>query len=1032
MLQTGVHTTALWSRPGAILSPPLSPPADTGDADIALSGIGAQGPATGFIHTLGVSAYSATDGRYRLAANGFALCSADEERLCYNSDGTFRGQYLQGGDTYFSAPWHDPDAGNGSGDAAYLASNGGGAVQYAGEHSEADIFGGTGGGVIVTQTDPDGSFHNANNVKASGVVAGDLLRHHAIIAIPVAAEASQIGLRGSGNRAFAFDFDHDASGNITGFSESWKSYRAGYHDMGTINGKRWWYLWVDRMAGGGSAEQAVGINLRSLSADCTGRKVHVCELMVQKNPATPPAAVPVCAVAKTFAPDTLHTSYAGVGYSCIGLAMSRSQTPGGRIVAPDVSIGVPYEPIETRITIHDAIENDDRSGILHNENEALYNRPWQLPTDFEIFYGPTFMADGWLTQNDDNDTCTNLAVEPVFKSRKDLRPILGRQNTSRTFITGTLKADDCIFLGVGDPVTSYWQQTSIRGFGTSTSFALGAGTRVQARNCLVMGGTLDTTRARHERQQDDQPDQQVYTGEFFPQIGADGSIDLSGTRFDRMARLAVSGTTASVAVALNLSGTAFDYVWSDPIYYSIGAFDAPNLSNRFHARITLIPGMSMWQSRKEIEVDTGSGYVDFSASGLALSDLPHGFLARHVGTFDFDTSTFTAAPDAAKAVRIRYFAAASGVNTSRPGYEWQADQMDYGDHHRHPDQGDVFEVDDGKGTRLRVYFDKGHYANGLVWNAGPNPALLNTGTHADNEQVNRQNVTLTNAAVENVVFLNRGQGMFHTGDPSMPANGSDINGNTITGLVGLHDGAVNAHRFDHSSSANAMETLSNAVFIQGHSGYRYSDGSGIYMCIGAAGVNNTLVLGENVWIATSHTDGTGDTGGGTTTGTLKFIDLPRVSNYNQFDTPGQGDALLSDLLEPGTIHATGQANAVDDPWNFAFANTAAATLGFDPNTILTMVKGTHQLWDEVTAELAAVYFREPDHYTAISNSTAVGTVVASGITASGFHARYSGNGGGYFTLEGEEVKVAKALTGKDKIFVMRLADDQTLVVDVTT
>ena len=698
-------------------------------------------------------------------------------------------------------------------------------------------------------------------------------------------------------------------------------------------------------------------------------------------------------------------------------------------VAPKVSVGVPYEPLETRITVHDTSETDDRSGILHNENEAFYNRPWQLPPTFEAFYGPTFMADGWLTQKDSNDACGSVAIRPVFRARRDLRPILGRQGTSRTFITDTLTTDDCIFLGVGDPVTSYWQQTSIRGFGTSTSFPLGAGTGVLARNCLVMGGTLDTTRARHERQQDDRPAQRVYTGEFFPQIGSDGRIDLSGTRFDRMARLAVSAATSTVAVTLDLSRTAFDYLWSDPVYYSIGVFDKPNLSDRFHARITLIPGMSMWQSCKQIEVDTGSGYVEFSASGMALADLPHGYLATHLGKYDFDSDTFTAAPNAAKTVRIRYFAAASGVHTSRPGYEWQADQIDYGGHHRHPDQGDVFEVDDGKGTKLRLYYDKGHYTSGQTWTVDTNPALLNTGTHADNEQVNRQNVKLTNAATRNVVFLNRGQGMFHTGDPSLPGNGSDICGNTINGLVAVLDCVANAHRFDHSRTSGAIEALSDAVFVQGYSDYRYSDGSGIYMSVGAAGTNNTLALGENVWIATSHANGTGDTGGGRTTGGLNFIDLPRVANYDQYDSPDKADALLSDLLNPEDLHASGQANPVSDPWNFAFADTAAATLGFDPNAILDFVKGDHPAWNDVIDDLVATYFREPDHYAAIPNSAAVGTVVASGVTATAFHARYGGNGAGYFVLDEGEVKVARALTGVDKIFVMRLAGDETVVVD---
>ncbi|MFB0612089.1 hypothetical protein [Aurantiacibacter poecillastricola] len=1026
MLYSGLHIPALWSRPGAYDAPTI--PRAPSDSEISLSGLMQAGPATGFTAEFGVDAYSATEGRYRLAPTGFAVCGPDEERLCYDADGTFRGQYLQGADTYYSAPWHDPSAPHNSSASAYLTkSSGSDTIAYAGSHAAKDIFGGTGGGVRLTQASTANSFFTAPNVKAAGVSAGDIVRYHAIVCIENATGAGAIRLRGAGALAFAFEFHHDADGHITGLTENWTTYRAGFHDMGPINGKRWFYLWLDRAANK-AGDYQVGIGFEDLQQ---GRTLHVCELMIQRNPATAPAAVPVCAASKTFAADTLHTSYAGIGYSCLGLAMSRSQVARGKITAPSVPVGVPYEPLETRIVLHETSENADRTGILHNVNEALYNRPWRTPVDFEVYYGPSYFPDGWLTQSSNVDACTNATISPVFQARRDLRPILGRHGTSRTYLAGTLRTDGCIFLGVGDPVTEYWQQTDIRSFSTSTSFPLGAGSGILARNCLAIGGTLHTTRARHEIQQDEDPANRVYTGEFIPELGGDGSIDLSGTRFHCMARLGISAVDAAIAVALDLSGTCFDYFWSDPIYYSRGTFDAPRLSDRFHGRITLFPGMSMWQSRKQIEVDTGGGYIDFSDSGLALRDLPHGYLAKHVGTYDFDTETLDPAPDPNKAVRIRYYACAAGVNTSRPGYEWQSDQIDYGTHHAHPDQGDVFEVDDGKGTRVRFYYDSGYYSSGPTWNVDPNPALLNTGTHADNEQVNRQSVTLTNATIENLVFLNRGQGLFHTGDPGLPANGSDIYGNTINGVVAVLDGVANAHRFDHSRTANATETLFNAVFVQAYSDYRYSNGNSIYMSFGAAGPNNTLQLGSNVWIATSHADGTGDTGGGTTVGTVNFIELPRIFNFDEYDSPLVADARLDDLLDPDAIHASGQAKPVADPWSFTFAPTAAAVLGFDPNAVLTVARGSHAEWDDVIADIVAAYLREPDHHAEIASTTEIGTTVFTGVSATRFHAQYGGNGQGLFAIADGELRVASELTGEDRIFVLRGDNDETFVVDVS-
>jgi len=1019
MLGSGLAIPAIWSRPVPMLNGRSIPHATS--SSLALAGVGDSGVTDGFGAL--VDSYSATAGRYRLSASGFAICAADEERLCYNSDGTFRGQYLQGADTYFSAPWHDAAQPSGSGDPIYLSGGGSGKITYPGDHVEDDIFGGTGGGVVLTDIGWN-QYHTANNTKATGVATNDVLRYQAIVCIEGATTAGRVDIRGGGNVAFAFTFDHDASGNITGFTENWGTYRAGYHDMGTINGKRWWYLWVDRAATSANDAQP-GIGFGNTAPD-TGKTYHVCELMVQKNPACAPAAVPVCAQAKTFAADTLATSLSDAGYVCEGLAMARSQMPLGNITAPAVSIGVPYEPLETRIGIFEGAEVAARSGILHNENQTDYLAPWKTPTTHSVNLGPTFLPADWHP-GETAKGCTNYTIEPVFKVRRDLRPILGPVAISSTWVTGTITADGCIWLGAGDKPDTYWQQTSIRS-STGATFFLTAGANIYTRDGLVMGSSLHTTRARYEIQEDDTPERQVYVGEFLPQPAGNGVIDFSGTRFDRLARVQVSGTNSATAVALNADDVAFDYIWSDPIFWGSGAYANPQLSRRFNGRTTAIADMSMWQSRKEIEVDTGSGYVDFSASGLSIEDLPHGALAQFVGTYDFDTDTLTPGTDADKAHRIRYYhnVAMTG-QISRPGLEWQSSQIDYGTYSRYQTKGDVFEIDTGT-LKVRFYYDTGYWFSGPTYTQTTTPAATATGTHPDNLQVNRLGVDITGAVQNDIVMLNAAQGHFHTGLSG--GGGSSITGGSLARVVGILADISNAHRFDHSSAASSTESITDSVLIQAAGPFRFADGTGVAMTLGAASANNTLTV-SNLTVASAAGDPDASSDGGTMSGAIEHVTLPRATGYSGFTSVTDGSVTLDDLLNAGDIHSSGQAEPVTDPWNFAFANSAAAALGFDANAVLTLAKGDHQEWDSVIASLASIYFREPDHYDAIADSAAVGTVVASGISAEQWHARYGANGEGYFAIDGTDVKVAKPLTGLDRIFVLRGSNDETFVVDVS-
>lgn len=997
---------------------------------IELAGIGSAGPGQGFTSVDQVHSYTATAGRYRLdrANDGFVICAANEERLCYAADGTFRGQYLQGADTYYSAPWHDVAAPHTSSDYAYFAkSNANDTVTYAGSHTEADIFGGTGGGALLTLGASGGGHFTANNVKTSSAVSGDTIRVHAIVAISSATIAGTLRLRTS--TFTTFGFAHNSNGEITGYTEAWNNYRAGYHDLGSINGKRWYYLWYDLRA---SATGQIAPAIDFSGTLDVGKKLHVCEMMIQINPATAPAAVPVCSNGPiTFAADTLKTYLVGVGYACEGLSLARSQVSGGDIYPPALPIGTPYEPLETQIALFTSAEAADRAGILPNANDTYYLRPWKTPTNFTAYLGNGYWPRNWLPQASANDAAANVVIAPVFQARRDLRPILGPHATSSTYVTGTLTVDGCVFLAAGDRVTSYWEQASIR-TNNSGTFWLAARSGVNAQDCLVMGATLHSTRARWQLQDDASVGAQVYVGEFnLVTSAASATINANGSRFERLGRFAIDGGVRTNAVALDISDTAFDYIWSDGVYLTRGTFNAMARSRRFHGRSSAYVSLTLWQSRKEIEVDTGSGFGGFAASGLALSDLPHGYLAEYVGSYDFGTSTFTPGTNAAKKFRIRYWEGGSITSpvVSRSGYQWHAGQIEYDDHSRHPDQGDVYEVNDGT-TKVRVYVDYGYYSSGPTWNVTTTPAVLQTGTHVDNFQVNINEVILTNSTESGCVLLNQGQGMF--GNSGGGATASQMNGNRTTLQVSILQAVSNAHTFASSTVLTHSDTLDTSVFIQAADKYRFTNGSAVTMWIRSEGTNNTLVIGDNTWIATGHATGLLATGGGAITGSVGYIGLPAISAYNTFTPRTPGAVELTDLLDAADIDATsGYALPVADPWNFTFADTAAAALGFNPNAVLDVARGNHQEWDDFIAELVAVYHREPDHYAALAASTAVGTVVASGITAAAFHPRYGGNQNEYFEIDGTDLKVAKALTGLNRIFVLRGDNDETFVIDVS-
>lgn len=1002
---------------------------------LGLTGLGSAASPRGFSAIPGVTAYRATAGRFRRAANGFVRCNANQERLCFASDGTLRGQYLQGADTYNSAPWDDPAAPHGAADPAFLSGDSGDRIRYAGEHAQPDIFGGAGGGVVI-RNEVTNQFHAASNIGVTGVAVGDLLRVHAIVAIDGATADGRIEIGWQGNLFVSHTFNHDASGVITGHVDAWTTRRAGFHDMGMINGKRWWYLWADaRAANTNAAPPRIGFGNIAAQA---GKSCHVCELMVQKNPATAPAAVPVCAAAKTFAADTLETAITGAGYVMPGLALARSQMTGGAIVPPGIPVGTPYEPLETRIEIVRSAETADRAGIMPNPNQMLYGRPWTSPVNHVLTFGPGWFPRDWYRGTATGETATNLVVRSVFRGREDQRPILGNMSVSQVYVTGAIDIDGVILMAGGDTRTKHIEQADVL-TGSGSSFHFIATTSLSVTNCLVMGSTLHPTRARHQVQRDETDAKRVYMGELTLQSHSGGAISLKGTRTHNLARAGLTATANTTPVTYDTDDFCATGFWSDMLFVTRGTINSWTGRRMFGALTAARSDMFLCQTERPIRIssDAGATWSDLPPT-FDEKTMPHGFLAEHIGTWDFTTQTFTDAPNPAKKLRVRYWISGSVTTPviNKPGFQWIGSQMPMGTYSRWPDPGDVFRIRNGN-QWIDVTFQGGEWrSTGYVRYTGAsfkNPVAPTHLISNDFIQINRQFVFAnTSNTFDGCVFLGPKGGYFLTGNSTFLANDSQLDNFTVENTVVVSDG-TNGLRWDLSSTVGAKCNLSKALFVEAASDFTYADGRGYSLTIGAAGSRNTLNLGQCVTVIGTKAGGGLEPaqGGATYTGTLRTIVAGQRSEFTNWTAP---DPKVPQYL-PGEFYDAVQGRAKlpapDRVFDFDLTPFGETDAGFAARAVIAAAKGTHARWNDVIADIKAKWHKLPDRVVTIASTTPVGTVLASGLAGTAIEPLRGGDSEKQFAIAGGQLRLAQPLAGINRVQMLRTDRHELIVLDVT-
>lgn len=866
----------------------------------------------------------------------------NEARVYYGNSGAIEKLLFDGAETIKGGDFFTAPAGSGDLQWATISGGTGATVSQVGAHSSPDIAGGT--GKLVRFFGGSGANVECRfpNLTQS-LVSGDVLQVNWLVSFdnPTTAFSALLFPRAASGGGSGGNMTYNVATDGTVTVNTATDLFVDLFDVDAMGRK--WYRIARNYPSGGTGVYYPSIQLPA------GQVLTVMAWTV-KNPIQKiPTAVPVMANASFIHDDIKIGATQPIEVEWMNLRVGRTRVNDGTL-RPPRDLATPAMPLENRIVVRAATEAAEVAYSLPGPRMGLL---FPSAGNHAPRLGPGFwdIVPNILNAN-------SYDIQSAYSDPK------------RWAVLRALRVAGTLLTSVNIDKVGFWLRTPIGAVTGTTADAQFAFQSELAPDRLTVGDVF-VAGAQNDWSQYIVPPTANLPPEFIGRSTGRVVFQPAGSGIINIGRMKVVGAATAFTfnaasgqtVTVEAEGLASADMLGDHV--NTGGAGTVNLNLGHWACGPFTPKpASFYQTQYEVEVDTGSGFVPLSSSGLTVNDLPvwHKMMrfGTHVG------GVITPDPKPHNIFYVSSWAYTTGLGTSinKPGFQFRGPNVVFSDPetgeaiYRGPDLGnntvwisDEVGVASPTDPRIRIRVTYVQWTSSSAFNVRTGALSAGAGTHGDFFQTIAGLPYSLNC--QNVVWMGTGAQGFFAG-PAASFNvrgffGTDwitvltVAGSATYVLEGL---MVTPNNLDRDSSGQIYTPVPNI------SAGGTADLGGLYLSTtsrnptGIGSNNGTLIAGP-VPVATNRVVGNVSSPART--------DQPGATNYLDFFIPAKH-------LTDGRVDAT-----IDE---LSFTGYALEKMPY-LNDVLNVVRvGAWGLFRELEEQCK---LGPRTHTASIPNSTPVGT-----------------------------------------------------------
>ena len=955
--------------------------------------------------------WQGSSGRLKRTGDGVWAITSDDERRDYVMDGVFAGILLEPAATIKGLPVQMPST-TGSEPQSLTLSNMTMTVSYATQHSEPDHLGGTGDGILVTNTAAGQSAHFTQATHA--VVSGDIWRMAVLFYLKPALGAQTFSLRANATSGTVntgrIDAMCDSTGTLTSISKPGVAAGDVYQFDTLPTGEKVYYAWAD-LAITASATLCIQPTFSTASM-----AVVLLGVQSELNPTEAVPSLPVYED-KTFLADSfLLSNTIAIEAEFVALACGRTRVEAGNPVSAPTSAATPFPPVETRVILRPAVEPTNLDYILPSPKQDLAFVPRSLTTHI-VTIGDAFLDVDLVIPSSFTGTYTIQSAFSAPERMGMIRSVTANQNNA------------ALVLGV-----HLWKRTNIS---SVFDFILQPKANTTIQPGVAIYGCAKTHTRDHGTAIADDAAFGRQNCEYYGRIGSSITSDYSfsadgmevGYVYSAFGGFSAAGHVGTVSISNSFIHDAN----SDLTILSVGE-QSWSCTGNIYYNDTYRP-LDFVQAEDEIEVDIGAGRVPLSASSFSAATLPVARKFAKYGTRSLAGGAIAKQPDANAWLYVTDWSARSGV-TDKTGFQYYAtrpQRIDGVVEYESPVVDfEVYVSDNGAAAspsnpHIYITTQLGKWTNASTYAASTTPAASAAGIHGDVFQMATSNMTLDSLVYEDNLVLSKSQGLFLSSAGEGVAGASVFKSLSAQRNLFLvaYDNALTVH--GPNDPGGSPKVVSNNFICGVQETLRFASGQTPQPKLLASGATAQLSGSGNVVAVPT---------GGVATSVVDSASAPSVDSvgayaYTDFTTlvAAPGTVTTDHIFDASCLDPVSHKPLVDLD-KLTFTPMASALLGFDTQASVDAKRAGVYGRNSALRAMVVAMSQPPEHRLSCAASASVGSVLLSGLEGRIFDRKYGGNGRELFTLDGGVLKVSKSLTGMNALLLLITDAGEKILVDI--